>query len=403
MGNLRKMNLSHLNELHLLAIEEGKKYVKKRFVYNALQQDQGRHFLGIIGPRGVGKTILLKQFAVEHSDSFYLSVDTLLDEDLFQVVKQITETQNVSTLLLDEIHFYPDFARVLKKIFDFLPVKLIFTSSASMALHQSSLDLSRRVKFQYLYPFSFREYIFFKKDVLLPPLSLMQIWHKDWSAQHLMYEFLFSQYLTGGLMPFSLEEPDILDILKNILKKILYSDLPSIHDLRASEILKIEKMVQFIATAQVDGINFTSLAKNLGITKYKTELYVRLLQQAFILNVVWPTGTNVLKEPKILMYLPYRLLFRSFEEAIGGIREDFTVEMLRSAQYQYFYLKSKRGQKTPDYLVQTPQGTFVVEIGGKGKGRQQFKGVKVDKKLIFSHSLEVSEMKRPLVLLGFLK
>ena len=397
------MNLAHLKELHLLALEEAKKYVKNRFAYTKLQKDKGRHFLGIIGPRGVGKTILLKQFALEHADSFYLSTDTLLDEDLFEVVKQLKETLNVTTVLIDEIHFYQDFARALKKIYDFLPVKLIFTSSASLALHQSSLDLSRRVKFQYLYPFTFREYVFFKKDTLLPALSLNQILNKEWSREHLLHDYLLPQYLRGDLMPFSLEEADIFPLLKNILQKILYSDLPAIHDLRASEISSIEKMIRFISRSEVDGINYTSLSKNLGITKYKAELYVRLLQQAFVLNVVWPTGTNVLREPKILMYLPYRLLFRDFEEAIGGIREDFAVEMLRSADYPCYYLKSTRGQKTPDYLVETPEGDFVIEIGGKGKGRQQFKGIKVDRKLIFSHSPEVSDLKRPLVLLGYLK
>ncbi len=397
------MDLAHLNELHLLAIEEAKMYPKKRLVYSEIANDSGRHFLGIIGPRGVGKTILLKQFAMENANAFYVSVDTLIDTDLFALVQQLTEVQKVSIVLLDEIHFYSDFPRALKKIYDFLSVKVIFTSSAALALHQSSLDLSRRVKFRFLFPFSFREYVYFKKDQLLPTLSLPEIWDKNWQSDHLLYSHLFEPYLSGQIMPFALEEADVLPLLQNVLQKILYGDLPSIHDLRASEISKIERMIRFIGKADIDGINYTSLSKNLGITKYKAELYVKLLEQAFVLNVVWPTGTNVLKEPKILMYLPYRLLFKNFEDAIGGLREDFAVEMLKGAGYSCFYLKSKRGQKTPDYLVETPEGEFVLEIGGKGKGRQQFKGVTVDKKLIFSHALEVTDLKRPLILLGYLK
>ena len=391
-----------MNELHLLAIEEAKKYPKKRFAFSKIAQDKGKHFLGIIGPRGVGKTILLKQFAMENPDAFYLSVDTLVETDLFQLVQHLIEMYKVSTVLLDEIHFFPDFPRALKKIYDFLPVKIIFTNSAALALHQSSLDLSRRVKFHLLFPFSFREYVYFKKNKRLPTLSLSEIWNKDWQREHLMPAHLFDQYLSGQIMPFALEEADVLPLLQNVLQKILYSDLPSIHDLRASEISKIERMIRFIAKADIDGINYTSLSKNLGITKYKAELYVKLLEQAFVLNVVWPTGTNVLREPKILMYLPYRLLFRDLEDAIGGLREDFALEMLKGAGYSCFYLKTTRGQKTPDYLVETPEGDFVLEIGGKGKGRQQFKGVKVEKKLIFSHALQVSELNRPLILLGYL-
>jgi len=44
----------------------------------------------------------------------------------------------------------------------------------------------------------------------------------------------------------------------------------------------------------------------------------------------------------------------------------------------------------------------VIEIGGKGKGREQFKGIETRQKLILNHSNEVEGIKRPLFLLGFL-
>ena len=56
--------------------------------------------------------------------------------------------------------------------------------------------------------------------------------------------------------------------------------------------------------------------------------------------------------------------------------------------YRFHYLKSKRGAKTPDFLVEQENESLVIEIGGKGKGREQFKGIKGEKK--------------PLSLLGFI-
>ena len=47
-------------------------------------------------------------------------------------------------------------------------------------------------------------------------------------------------------------------------------------------------------------------------------------------------------------------------------------------------LESTRGQKTPDYLIAGGAEKLVVEIGGKGKGRQQFKGIDIDRKLVFA-------------------
>ncbi len=70
--------------------------------------------------------------------------------------------------------------------------------------------------------------------------------------------------------------------------------------------------------------------------------------------------------------------------------------------YQSHYLKTKRGAKTPDFLVEQGDEAVVVEIGGKGKGREQFKGIKVEKKLILSHSPEVRSNKKPLSLLVFI-
>jgi predicted AAA+ superfamily ATPase len=148
-------------------------------------------------------------------------------------------------------------------------LKIIFTSSVALAITQSAFDLSRRINLLRLPLFSFREYIYFTTETLLPPLSLENIIQKNWSASHLRYGFLFEKYLCGGILPFSLEEPDPLPLLENILKKILQRDIPSIASIRVEEIALMEKMIRFIGKSTVDGINYSSISKNIGITKYK--------------------------------------------------------------------------------------------------------------------------------------
>ena len=68
----------------------------------------------------------------------------------------------------------------------------------------------------------------------------------------------------------------------------------------------------------------------------------------------------------------------------------------------FHYLKSTRGSKTPDFLVRDKQGNIVFEVGGKGKGRSQFKGIKVKRKIILTHDDRIDGLYRPLHLLGFL-
>ena len=396
------MNLNQFLELDKLAREDGRQYPKKRELYNQVISEKGKHFIGIVGPRGVGKTVLLKQIAIETESSFYLSADTLEENNLFEIVKILIERYRIKLLLLDEVHFQKGYEQKLKKIFDFLNIKLIFTSSVSLSIFESSYDLSRRVKLLYLYPFSFKEYLFFKEDVSLPALTLDKIIKKQWPNEYLRYEYLFKDYLKGGLLPFSLEEADIYSILKNILEKIIRKDIPSVAGLQVDELNDIEKTLKFIGKSPVDGINFTSVSKNVGITKYKAEQYVHLLEKAFVLNPVFPEGTNVLKEPKILMYLPFRLLYKSYNESIGAIREDFFAEALRMKGLAFTYLKTKRGAKTPDFLIKTESKSIILEVGGKGKGRQQFKGIKGNKKIILTDSAETDGIKRPLFLMGLL-
>jgi hypothetical protein len=214
--------------------------------------------------------------------------------------------------------------------------------------------------------------------------------------------YLFDDYLRGGLFPFSLEEPDPLPILKNICQKVIRKDIPLVSNLRFEDIDKIEKTLSFIGKSEVDGINFSSISRNLGITKYKAELFVKLLSQAFILNPIYPEGTNVLKEPKVLMFLPFRLLYKEWNQCVGAIREDFFAEMLTIKGYKFHYLKTKRGAKTPDFLVEYEGDRIVIEVGGKGKGRQQFKGIKAEKKLILFRDSKTGGDRKPLFLLGFL-
>ena len=77
--------------------------------------------------------------------------------------------------------------------------------------------------------------------------------------------------------------------------------------------------------------------------------------------------------------------------------------MLTIKDYKFHYLKTKRGAKTPDYLVEYDKERVVIEIGGKGKGRSQFKGINVEKKLILSGDPKAASDRKPLSLIGFIK
>ena len=86
-----------------------------------------------------------------------------------------------------------------------------------------------------------------------------------------------------------------------------------------------------------------------------------------------------------------------------ALREDFAVANLIQQGHPLFYLKGKRGQKTPDFLVKIKGKPIVLEIGGRQKSWSQFKGI--DKKVakyILTIPTELKGKRVPLILLGFL-
>ena len=392
-------------EFNEIAKEEGKKYPKHRFIYADIKKRLGKKiFIGIIGPRGAGKTVLLRQFSSLLDDSFYISLDTIaLGKPLFDVAKEL-EKKGINYLLLDEVHFLPNFAREIKKVYDFLNIQIIFTGSISISLYDSAYDLSRRVRVFHLYPFSFDEFLYFTKSESLEQIGFSDLLDLGKSKQYygkvIQFEHLFDEYLKGSLFPFTLESGLENSLFSNLLNKVLRKDFVGAGKIKTNELEEIWKVIRFIGLSSVGDISYSSISSNTGINRYRVEKYISLLEKSFILNVIWPKGTNVTKEPKILMELPFRLLYKTFDSCLGEVREDFFAEASKINGLKINYLKSIRGEKVPDYYL--PEKDIIFEIGGKSKTTKQFKGFPSKRKLILTHPGKISKNHRPLFMYGML-
>lgn len=385
------------------AIEEGKKYVRKRFLYDKIKTYlTERVFLGLVGPRGAGKTILLKQLLSEsQTTAFYISLEENPITSLFELVKEL-ETKNYKILLLDEVQFYPHFDLALKIVYESTRIKIIFTSSIAIELYKLSADLSRRVRLQEIPPLSYREYLFFSQRAMFTEFNLSELSNRklceEFEVLTRPYAPLFEDYLKGRNLIFSLDVIEPLPLYRNIIDKVINNDLVKAGIITQNETLNVQKVLEFIGKSPAESISFSSVAKNIQITKYLAEKYLRALEKSFLVSLVFPKGTNVLREPKVTMMLPYRLLYSDFNSCLGSLKEDFFVSVLRFTKEQIYYLKSTEGKKTPDYLVSNE----IIEIGGKSKGVSQFRGFAQAKKWILTYPpTDIDEIRRPLMFAGF--
>lgn len=109
----------------------------KRYFYDRLKFDR---MSGIVGARGVGKTIFLLQYLKEAplpmSQKLYISADALKIDSLFELAKAF-QKEGGRLLIIDEIHKYTGFEGELKKIYDFLELEVIFSGSSALQIDQS--------------------------------------------------------------------------------------------------------------------------------------------------------------------------------------------------------------------------------------------------------------------------
>ena len=132
-----------------------------RYKYNEIHWNS--HALGLVGPRGVGKSTMLLQYIKQNlnaSETLYISADQLYfaTHTLLEVADQFSK-MNGKHLFIDEIHKYPEWSRELKEIIDtYSDMQVVISGSSILDIYQGMADLSRRVPIYEMQGLSFREY-----------------------------------------------------------------------------------------------------------------------------------------------------------------------------------------------------------------------------------------------------
>src|SRR5690606_18088917 len=129
--------------------------------YSYHQINWQNRLIGLIGPRGVGKTTLVLQYInqnLEITQSLYVTT-----EDFYFATHSLTELADSfvknggKNLFIDEIHKYPNWSRELKLIYDYhKDLKIVFTGSSVLDIKKGSSDLSRRAVVYTMQGLSFR-------------------------------------------------------------------------------------------------------------------------------------------------------------------------------------------------------------------------------------------------------
>jgi len=378
-------------------------FTYKRYFHKTI--NFSNNLTGVVGARGVGKTTFLIQYLKAHPSAFrqklYISADTLNIPSLFEVAQEF-EQEEGKILVIDEIHKYQNFEIELKKIYDILDLKVIFSGSSALQIDHSKADLSRRSITHHVEGLSFREFLELELNIELPSYSLEDILeHHIDIAYELLQNFTlrlqFREYLKNGYYPFYFEDREnYLLKLNETINTVIEVDIPSIFPIEYSNIVTLKKLVRLVCESSPYTPNIKELLVKMGMGENYKGLYRFLdyLQQAKVFNTIRATsrGDSIFTKPQKIYLNNTNLHYaycRNWE--IGTIREAFFATMLQQA---HTLSTPKKG----DFLIDEK---YTFEIGGKNKSFKQIKDL--PNSFVVADDIEVgSGNKIPLWLFGFL-
>lgn len=376
----------------------------KRYLHN--QINWNRQLIGISGARGSGKTVMLLQYLKSlpnTENGLYVSLDDIFfTENKLVYFAEDFVKYGGTYLMLDEVHKYPNWSQELKNIYDSIPdLKVIFTSSSALEIHKGSHDLSRRAIMHNLPGLSFREFIELKYEIKLPVLTFDEILHdNNRIISSILNEIkpipLFKEYLKEGYYPFFLNtKSDYLKQLNNTINLVIESDLPAIHNIDFSSIIKIKNLLYVISQIVPFKPNIEKLSRQTNTTRETLLKYLYYLDKAQVVQWLGSDyfGTNYLNKPEKLYLgnsnIAYALAEYNID--IGNIRETFFLNQL-SIKHKVTY------PKVGDFMV---DDKYLFEVGGNSKTQKQIAGI--ENSFIAADDIEYGfRNKIPLWLFGFM-
>ena len=341
-----------------------------RYMYNEI--NWRNRMIGLIGPRGVGKTTLVLQYIKQNlnpAETLYVTAeDFYFVDNRFIDLADTFVKRGGKYLFIDEIHKYKDWAKELKLIYDYhKDLNVVFTGSSVLDIKKGASDLSRRSVIYNMQGLSFREYLQLFHHITAETYSLDDILqHKvELPIQHPLP--LFSEYLRNGYYPFALEE-DFGVRLGQIINQTLENDIPLYADMNVATGRKLKQLLAIISKSAPFKPNMSKIAEMLSASRNNISDYCLYIEEAGMIAQLRDNTGGIRGLGKVdKIYLDNtNLIYNLAEDTsnIGNIRETFFQNQMR-VKYDVF------SSSVADFLIDDK--TF--EIGGKSKGQKQIKDV----------------------------
>lgn len=338
--------------------------------YMASEIPWNDRMIGLVGPRGVGKSTLVKQQILKEQKDDYIQLYVSADHSYFanHTLTDLADSfiaEGGKRLAIDEIHKYHGWSRELKQIYDSHPnLKIVFTGSSILDIKKGGADLSRRAIIFDMQGLSFREYLEMFEDISLPAYSIEDItenrieYNKDFHP--LPY---FRKYLANGYYPFG-QLPRFDIRMQQIFSETIEVDIPTFANMTPSTVRKLKQMMMIISESAPYKPNMLNLSVELKISKNDVPDYLVYLEKAGMISQLRDSTSgmrNLGKVEKVFIDNPNLMtVLAGGSPNIGNMRETFFFNQTRVKNLV-------QASKISDFEI----NGITYEVGGANKGRAQ--------------------------------
>jgi len=304
---------------------------------------KGNEIVIITGIRRCGKSSLLKIISKKLNEKFvYMNFDDirLTDfkvenfEDIEEIVSEIYGIKTNVIYLLDEIQNVPSWERWVNNLYA-KKIKVFVTgSNSSLLSSEISTFLTGRNKVIKLYPFSFREFLLFKK---------IKIDYQTTDERRAVSQ-AFNEYFEKGGFPLVIINDDLTlskqyfeDILnKDIIKRYNIKKVKELKDLILYLFSNVSKTYSYSTLKQVSSIKSLSMINN----------YIEYLKNVFVASTINKFDYSI-KKQKVSSSKFYVLdnsflktVAFNFSENAGKRLENLVfIELVRRGNEIYYHAK----------------------------------------------------------------
>lgn len=341
-----------------------------RYKYFEINWDS--RLVGVVGPRGIGKSTMMLQRIKKSSEGhhLYISADNIYftNHSLINLADDFVK-EGGTHLYIDEIHKYYGWSKELKQIYDTHPtLHVIFTGSSVLDIKRGEADLSRRALMFMMQGLSFREYLQLFHGIKSRVYSLEEILNHQVEIPGVEHPLpLFREYLDHGYYPFAIEG-DFAQRMLQVVDQTVEVDIPQYADMKASTARKLKRMLVILSELAPYKPSVENLAVEIGVSKNNVPDYLVYLERAGMIGLLRNDTSgmrNLGKVEKVYVDNPSLMSILTPSPNIGNVRETFFYNQMRVNQII-------SSSKVSDFTI----GKYTFEIGGKKKGKKQIENVK---------------------------